>query len=108
MAPYGEGGKFIDTAEWDDEKGTFKEEHPRFGFGEEKCYLTLSGGLIGARHGVGDTGVFQNIDTMWRLQGKINKFYGKDALQPELYDGIMAADHSHAGTGAYVTVTIWE
>jgi len=71
-------------------------------------YLTLSGGLIGARHGVGDTGVFQNIDTMWRLQGKIKKFYGPQAFQPEVKGGTIAADHSHAGTGAVVTVSIWE
>lgn len=64
--------------------------------------------MIGARHGVGDTGVFQNIDTMWRLQGKIKKFYGKQAFQPKVTGGTLAADHSHAGTGAYVTVTIWE
>jgi acetyl-CoA acetyltransferase len=71
-------------------------------------YLTLSGGLIGARHGVGDTGVFQNIDTMWRLQGKIKKFYGPQSFQPEVKGGTIAADHSHAGTGAVVTVSIWE
>lgn len=45
---------------------------------------------------------------MWRLQGKIKKFQGEDALQPDLKDGMLGADHSHAGTGAVVTVTIWE
>jgi len=109
LVPYGDGGKLIDTAEFDDTKGVFKEDFPSFGFNKEnKIHLTLSGGLIGARHGVGDTGVFQNVDTMWRLQGKIKKFYGKQAFQPNVPGGTIAADHSHAGTGAYVTVTIWE
>lgn len=63
---------------------------------------------MGARHGVGDTGVFQNVDTMWRLQGKIKKFQGDEALQPVVVDNTLAADHSHAGTGAVVTVTIWQ
>lgn len=79
VAPYGEGGKFMDTAPWDDEKKVFKEKFPQFGFGKDKLGLTYSGGLIGARHGVGDTGVFQVVDTMWRLQGKIQKFMGKEA-----------------------------
>lgn len=108
MAPYGDGGKLIDTAEWDTEKGVYKDDHPTFGFGKDKFHITLSGGLIGSRHGVGDTGVFQCIDTMWRLQGKIKKFYGEQAFQPTVKGGTIAADHSHAGTGAYVVVTLWE
>lgn len=64
----------LDTAEWDYEKGVFVDKYPKFGHGDDKFYITLSGGLIGSRHGVGDTGVFQCIDTMWRLQGKIKKF----------------------------------
>jgi len=108
VAPYGEGGALIDTAPFDEEKGKFVDDFPSFGFGDDKIHLTLSGGLIGARHGVGDTGVFQCIDTMWRLQGKIQNYYGKDTLQPEVATGTLAADHSHAGTGCYVTITIWE
>ena len=108
VAPYGEGGAFLDTAAWDDDKGVFVDDFPQFGFGEDKLWVTLSGGLLGSRHGVGDTGVFQCIDTMWRLQGKIKNFYGADAFQPPVETGTMAADHSHAGTGCYVTITIFE
>lgn len=109
LAPYGDGGKFIDTAAWDDSRDMFRDDFPTFGFDpKHQVHVTLSGGLIGARHGVGDTGVFQCIDTMWRLQGKIKKFYGHDAFQPPVKAGTMAADHSHAGTGCYVTVSIWE
>ena len=109
LAPFGRGGAFIDSAPWDNEKGRFVSDFPSFGFNDtDRCHLTISGGLIGARHGIGDTGVFQNIDTFWRLQGKIQKFYGKDAFQPEVLSGTMAADHSHAGTGAIVVISIWE
>jgi len=109
LAPFGHGGAFIDSAPWDHEKGRFVSDFPSFGFNDtDRCHLTISGGLIGARHGIGDTGVFQNIDTFWRLQGKIQKFYGKDAFQPQVTGGTLAADHSHAGTGAIVVISIWE
>jgi len=109
LAPFGRGGAFIDTAEWNNETGRFVNDFPSFGFNQtDRCHLTISGGLIGARHGIGDTGVFQNIDTFWRLQGKVKKFYGKDAYQPPVNAGTMAADHSHAGTGAIVVISVWE
>jgi acetyl-CoA C-acetyltransferase len=109
LAPFGQGGAFIDSAPWDDKSGRFQSDFPSFGFNEsDRCHLTISGGLIGARHGIGDTGVFQNIDTFWRLQGKIKKFYGQDAYQPHVAPGTLAADHSHAGTGAIVVISIWE
>ncbi len=109
LAPFGQGGAFIDSAPWDDKNGRFQSDFPTFGFNEsDRCHLTISGGLIGARHGIGDTGVFQNIDTFWRLQGKIKKFYGQDAFQPAVSGGTLAADHSHAGTGAIVVISIWE
>ena len=109
LAPFGKGGEFMDTAAWDTESGRFQSDFPTFGFNDtDRVHLTISGGLIGARHGIGDTGVFQNIDTIWRLQGKIKKFYGPDAYQPSVEAGTMAADHSHAGTGAIVVISVWE
>ena len=109
LAPFGKGGEFIDTAAWDAEQGRFKSDFPSFGFNDkDRVHLTVSGGLIGARHGIGDTGVFQNVDTVWRMQGKIKKFYGPDAFQPAVPAGTMAADHSHAGTGAIVVISVWE
>ena len=109
LAPFGKGGEFMDTAEWNSETGRFSSDFPSFGFNStDRVHLTISGGLIGARHGIGDTGVFQNIDTVWRLQGKIKKFYGSDAYQPAVQGGTMAADHSHAGTGAIVVISVWE
>ena len=109
LAPFGKGGAFIDSAPWDDKRGRFKDNFPSFGFNKsDRCHLTISGGLIGSRHGIGDTGVFQNVDTFWRLQGKIKKFYGQEAFQPHVTDGTMGADHSHAGTGAIVVISIWE
>jgi acetyl-CoA C-acetyltransferase len=109
LAPFGKGGEFIDSAEWDEQAGRFKSDFPTFGFNKsDRCHLSISGGLIGARHAIGDTGVFQNVDTVWRLQGKIKKFYGKEAYQPAVTAGTMAADHSHAGTGAIVVISIWE
>lgn len=109
LAPFGLGGAFIDSAEWDIEKGRFKSDFPTFGFNPtDRVHLSISGGLIGARHAIGDTGVFQNVDTVWRLQGKVKKFYGSDAYQPLVTGGTKAADHSHAGTGAIVVISVWE
>lgn len=109
LAPFGKGGAFVDSADWDAEKGRFKSDFPTFGFNAfDRVHLSISGGLIGARHAIGDTGVFQNVDTVWRLQGKIKKFYGVDAYQPPVKAGTMAADHSHAGTGAIVVISVWE
>ena len=109
LAPFGKGGAFMDTAAWDHSRGRFVSDFPSFGFNAtDRVHLTISGGLIGARHGIGDTGVFQNVDTVWRLQGKIQKFYGSSAFQPPVTAGTMAADHSHAGTGAIVVISVWE
>jgi acetyl-CoA C-acetyltransferase len=109
LSPFGKGGKFIDTGDFDSSAGRFKSDFPSFGYNPtDRVHLSISGGLIGARHGIGDTGVFQNVDTIWRLQGKIKKFYGHDAFQPPVKGGTKAADHSHAGTGSIVAISIWE
>ena len=109
LAPFGKGGSFVDTGDWDESTGRFRSDFPSFGYNkEDRVYVNISGGLIGARHGIGDTGVFQNIDTVWRLQGKIKKFYGPSAFQPDVKTGTRAADHSHGGTGAVVAISIWE
>jgi acetyl-CoA C-acetyltransferase len=108
LAPFGFGGKFIDTGDWNSTEGRFNANFPSFGTANDRVHINISGGLIGARHGIGDTGVFQNIDTIWRLQGKIKKFYGQDAFQPIVTGGTKAADHSHGGTGSVVAVSIWE
>jgi acetyl-CoA C-acetyltransferase len=109
LAPFGRGGSFIDTGDWDETRGRFRSDFPSFGYNKsDRVFINVSGGLIGARHGIGDTGVFQNVDTVWRLQGKIKKFYGNDAFQPPVKGGTKAADHSHGGTGAVVAVSIWE
>jgi acetyl-CoA C-acetyltransferase len=109
LCPFGRGGSFIDTADWDPIKGRFTSDFPSFGYDRDnRVHINISGGLIGARHAIGDSGLFQNIDTIWRLQGKIKKFYGQSAFQPPVPGGTKALDHSHGGTGAVVAVSIWE
>ncbi len=101
LARYGEGGKLIDSAPFDDEKGIFKEINPKLA---NRIHVNPSGGLIGCMHAVGATGIMQGVSVMWQIQGKIEKFYGSDKLQVK--DARRGLAHSHAGTGSDVTVFV--
>ncbi len=101
LARYGEGGKLIDSAPFNDEKGVFEDINPKLG---GHVYVNPSGGLIGAMHAVGATGVMQSVSVMWQIQGKIGKFFGSNRLQVErARKGLV---HSHAGTGSDVVVLV--
>ena len=106
LRPYGRGREFIESGE---------------AYYEGKLPTNLSGGLIGAMHAVGATGIFQIIETMWQLQGKWSKFhadperwtrYGKK--KPDGFRDLQVKNArrgcciSHAGTGSHVTVSILE
>ncbi|MCL4326333.1 MAG: thiolase domain-containing protein [Candidatus Thermoplasmatota archaeon] len=101
LAKYGDGGKFIDTAEFDEEKGVFKEINPKMG---DHTYVNPSGGLIGCMHAVGATGIMQVGNIFWQLQKKMEKFNDNDKLQVKNAKKGLA--HSHAGTGSDVTVIV--
>ncbi|MGC8610561.1 MAG: thiolase C-terminal domain-containing protein [Thermoplasmata archaeon] len=103
FARYGEGGKLIDSAPFDDEKGIFKEINPALA---GKVHINPSGGLIGCMHAVGATGIAQTVSVFWQLQEKIQKFYGNSVLQVK--NPRMGLVHSHAGTGTDVAVIIMD
>ena len=91
LCKYGDGGRFID------------EGHPTL---QGKLPVNASGGLLACGHPVGATGLMQAVTMLWQLQGTIPKHFGNDKLQvPDARRGLI---HSHAGTGAYVSVTILE
>jgi acetyl-CoA C-acetyltransferase len=91
VCKYGEGGRFIDDG------------HPER---DGRLPVNPSGGLLACGHPVGATGLMQAVTMIWQLQGTIPKHFGNDKLQIE--NARRGLIHSHAGTGAYVTVTILE
>jgi len=64
-----------------------------------------SGGLIACGHPVGATGLMQAVFAFWQIQGSIRSI---TAARTPAKEGQSRADHSHAGTGTYVTVSIME
>jgi acetyl-CoA C-acetyltransferase len=85
-----------------------------------KCPSNLSGGLIGAMHAVGATGIFQAAECMWQLQQKYDKFHGDPGIwkkwgkqKPADWQSLQIPESSrqalwvsHAGVGSHVTVGI--
>jgi len=106
LRPYGRGREFIESGE---------------AYYEGKLPTNLSGGLIGAMHAVGATGIFQMVEVLWQLQGKWAKFhadperwtrYGKkkpaDFRDLQVKNAKRGCTISHAGTGSHVTCAILE
>ncbi len=88
---YGNGGKFI-------------EEHRSEINGD--IPVNVEGGLQASGHAIGATGIMQAVYAFWQLQGSISGHFKNNKLQIKSPQrGII---HSHAGTGAYETVTVME
>lgn len=106
LRPYGRGREFIESGE---------------AYLGGKLPTNLSGGLLGAMHSVGATGIFQIVEVLWQLQDKWAKFHA-DPKMWERFGKVMPADVenlqvrgarrgaaiSHAGTGSHVTMAILE
>ncbi len=91
LCKIGEGGKYIDSG------------NAHYG---GKCPVNLSGGLIGAGHAIGASGLMQAVFAFWQLQGTIKKHFKNNKLQiKKPKRGLI---HSHGGTGTYVTATVME
>ena len=91
LCRYGEGGPFI--------------EEGRSLVGG-KIPVNPSGGLIGAGHAIGATGIMQAVFLFWQLQHSIKKHFKNDKLQVDgAKKGLV---HTHAGTGTYEAVTVME
>jgi acetyl-CoA C-acetyltransferase len=102
LCRYGEGGEFAASGK------TFMPgiEYPLKLREKPICAVNPSGGLIACGHPVGATGVMQGVFALWQLQGTISKHFKDPTLQ--LKNPKRGAIHSHAGTGTYVTVSIFE
>ncbi|MCL6429838.1 MAG: thiolase domain-containing protein [Anaerolineae bacterium] len=95
---YGEGGRWV-------ERGG-----PYLG-GE--LPVNPSGGLIACGHPVGATGIMQGVFTLWQLQEAIARHcsdpaQGIDGSRIQVPGARRGLCHSHAGTGTYITVNIFE
>jgi len=102
LCRYGEGGPFAASG---------KAFLPGLDYGLDLpaaplCPVNPSGGLIACGHPVGATGLMQAVFALWQLQGSLAKHFNDGTLQ--VRDARRGAIHSHAGTGAYVTVSILE
>lgn len=106
LRPYGRGREFIESGD---------------AYFEGRLPTNLSGGLIGAMHAVGATGIFQIVEILWQLQGKWDRFhaeparwrrYGKEKPEPFRSLQVKSARRgcaiSHAGTGSHVTCAVLE
>ncbi len=112
LCRYGEGGKFVDS-------GAPFMAGIDYGLGklprQGEIPVNPSGGLIACGHPVGATGLMQAVFAFWMLQHTLDKHYKK--LNPkfnpktdsrQIPGAKVAAIHSHAGTGTYITVSILE
>jgi len=95
---YGEGGK------WVEERGPY--------LGGE-LPVNPSGGLIACGHPVGATGIMQGVFTLWQLQDAMGKHCsdpqsGSDGSKIQVKGAKRGLCHSHAGTGTYITVNLFE
>ncbi|AAT43773.1 thiolase domain-containing protein [Picrophilus oshimae] len=86
---YGEGGKFIESGS------------PMI---DGDLPVNASGGLLASGHAIGATGIMQAVYAFWQIQGRIERHLGSNRLQVK--NANRGVVHSHAGTGAYETVTI--
>jgi len=102
LCKYGEGGPFAASG---------KAFMPGLDYGlklpeQPVCPVNPSGGLIACGHPVGATGIMQGVFALWQCQGTIARHFKDPALQ--VPNARCGAIHSHAGTGTYVTVSIFE
>ena len=102
LCRYGEGGKFVEEGNPFLADIDYGLKLPKQG----NLPVNPSGGLLACGHPVGATGLMQAVFAFWQLQGTIQKHLGTDKLQ--VRNAKRGAIHSHAGTGAYITVTILE
>lgn len=79
------------------------------------CPVNPSGGLLACGHPIGATGLMQAVFAYWQVTQTIEKHFGNPTLQVRKGSTplrgatpLKGAIHSHAGTGAYVTVSILE
>jgi acetyl-CoA C-acetyltransferase len=106
LRPYGRGREFIESGD---------------AYLEGRLPTNLSGGLLGAMHSVGATGIFQIVETLWQLQGKWAKYHASPAMwkrfgktKPKTFRNLQVKKPrrgctvSHAGTGSHVTVSVLE
>lgn len=106
LRPYGRGREFIESGE---------------AYLGGKLPTNLSGGLLGAMHAVGATGIFQIVEVLWQLQDRWARFhadpkmwerFGKarpdDIEDLQVPNARRGAAISHAGTGSHVTMAILE
>ncbi len=88
---YGNGGEFIEN-----HRSDINGDIP----------VNMEGGLQASGHAIGATGIMQAVYAFWQLQGNISRHFGNNKLQAKNHNtGLI---HSHAGTGAYETVTVME
>jgi len=95
---YGEGGKWID------------EGGPYIG---GQVPVNPSGGLIACGHPVGATGIMQGVFALWQMQGAMAKHCsdpseGIDGSKIQIENPQRGIIHSHAGTGTYIAVHVFE
>ena len=108
LCKYGDGGKFTEEGHAFMPNVEYKFEKSKNIKLPKKGALPInpSGGLIACGHPVGATGIMQGVFALWQIQKTIAKHFGNDKLQIESPKrGVI---HSHAGTGTYVTVSIFE
>ncbi len=104
LRPYGFGAEFMESGE---------------AYHGGKLPTNLSGGLLGAMHAVGATGIFQVAEIFWQLQKKWAKFHAdermwarfgkekpKDFVNLQVQNAKTGMAVSHAGTGSHVVCTI--
>lgn len=87
----GEGGSFV------------RERKPFYG---GKLPVNVSGGLIGAGHAIGATGIMQSVFLFWQLQGTAGKHFGDETAQ--VRNAKKGVVDTHGGTGTTVSVTVME
>lgn len=95
---YGQGGR------WVEEGGPYLDG---------QLPVNPSGGLIACGHPVGATGIMQGVFTLWQLQGAMAKHCSDfrqaiDGSKIQVEGARRGLCHSHAGTGTYITVNIFE
>jgi acetyl-CoA C-acetyltransferase len=98
LCMYGDGGKWVDAG------------GPYIG---GQVPVNPSGGLIACGHPVGATGIMQGVFTLWQLQDAMakhcsDKATGCDGSKIQIKGAKRGICHSHAGTGTYIAVNVFE
>lgn len=111
LRPYGEGADFVLS-------GDAFHTNPHTGL-PGKCPGNLSGGLLGAGHAIGATGIMQVAELLWQLQGQWGHFHARPEMWarfgkefPHDHENLQVAGArrglalSHAGLGSHVTAAL--